>query len=113
MYVLYHVQSNTEAVPHIHWFAYHHIHWLGITRSIGIGWLCLAQLIARSMALDFDASSLRARPAKRSRLEADRRRDMLETVENKFADIDFTKYQYLHAGTGAIGRKRYSTSGWG
>ncbi|MEC8482492.1 MAG: hypothetical protein VXY99_01625 [Pseudomonadota bacterium] len=24
---------------------------------------------------------------------------MLETVENKFADIDFTKYQYLHAGT--------------
>ena len=51
MYVLYHVQSNTEAIPHIHWFAAianksHHIHWLDITRSIGIGWLCLAQLIA-------------------------------------------------------------------
>ena len=51
------------------------------------------------MALDFDASSLRARPAKRSRLEADRRRDMLQRVANKFADIDFTKYQYLHART--------------
>ena len=22
MYVMYHVQSNTEAIPHIHWFAY-------------------------------------------------------------------------------------------
>ena len=51
------------------------------------------------MALDFDASSLRARPAKRSRLEADRRRDMFQRVANKFADIDFTKYQYLHART--------------
>ena len=51
------------------------------------------------MALDSGASSLRARPAKRSRLEADKRRDMLQTVENKFANIDFTKCQHLHAGT--------------
>ena len=64
-------------------------------------WLALLRSThrARRMALDFDASSLRARPAKRSRLEADRRRDMFQRVANKFADIDFTKYQYLHART--------------
>ena len=33
MYVLYHVQSNTEAIPHIHCLRTianksHHIHWL-------------------------------------------------------------------------------------
>ena len=105
LYVLYQVQSNTEATPHIHWFAYHcqqvASHPLARYHSQHWDWLALLGSThrARSMALDFDASSLRARPAKRSRLEADRRRDMLETVENKFADIDFTKYQYLHAGT--------------
>ena len=36
-----------------------------------------------------------ARPAKRQRLEADRRRDVLRVVGNQFADIDFTRYQYL------------------
>mgnify|MGYP003344958425 CR=1 FL=1 len=48
-----------------------------------------------------------ARPAKRQRLEADRRRDMLRGVQNKFADIDFTRYQYLpEAGTAGPGRGR-------
>ena len=105
MYVLYHVQSNTEAIPHIHWFAYHcqqvASHPLARYHSQHWDWLALLGSThrARSMALDFDASSLRARPAKRSRLEADRRRDMFQRVANKFADIDFTKYQYLHART--------------
>ena len=48
-----------------------------------------------------------ARPAKRQRLEADRRRDMLRGVQNKFADIDFTRYQFLpEAGTAGPGRGR-------
>ena len=32
------------------------------------------------------------RPAKRARLEADRRRDALAKVEDKYADIDFTRF---------------------
>ena len=45
--------------------------------------------------------------AKRPRLEADRRRDVLRVVGNKFADIDFTRYQYLpEAGTAGPGRGR-------
>ena len=33
------------------------------------------------------------RPAKRARLEADKRRDALAEVEDKYADIDFTRFQ--------------------
>mgnify|MGYP001195169496 CR=1 FL=1 len=32
------------------------------------------------------------RPAKRARLEADKRRDALAKVEDKYADIDFTRF---------------------
>ena len=33
------------------------------------------------------------RPAKRARLEADKRRDALAKVQDKYADIDFTRFQ--------------------
>ena len=33
------------------------------------------------------------RPAKRVRLEADKRRDALEQVQDKYHDIDFTRFQ--------------------
>ena len=51
-----------------------------------------------------------ARRAKRPRLEADRRRDMLKGVENKFADIDFTRYQYLAAGAAEAGAAEAGTA---
>ena len=51
-----------------------------------------------------------ARRAKRPRLEADRRRDMLEGVENKFANIDFTRYQYLAAGDAEAGAAEAGTA---
>ena len=33
------------------------------------------------------------RPAKRARLEADKRRDVLAKVQDQYADIDFTRFQ--------------------
>ena len=39
--------------------------------------------------------------AKRPRLEADRRRDVLRVVGNKFADIDFTRFQNVVDADGA------------
>ena len=33
------------------------------------------------------------RPAKRARLEADKRRDALAKVQDQYADIDFTRFQ--------------------
>ena len=38
------------------------------------------------------------RPAKRARLEADKRRDALAEVEDKYADIDFTTSHQLGRG---------------
>ena len=44
------------------------------------------------------------RPAKRARLEADKRRDALAEVEDKYADIDFTRFQkVVDIDTGADG----------
>ena len=39
------------------------------------------------------------RTVKRARLEADKRRSVLEKVQDKYADIDYTKYQKMCTGT--------------
>ena len=39
------------------------------------------------------------RTVKRARLEADKRRSVLEKVQDKYADIDYTKYQKRGTGT--------------
>ena len=41
------------------------------------------------------------RPAKRARLEADKRRDALAKVQDKYADIDFTRFQKVVAADAA------------
>ena len=38
------------------------------------------------------------RTVKRARLEADKRRDVAEKVQDKFYDIDYTKYQKIGIG---------------
>ena len=67
-------------------------------------------LAAAATMADTAAADGGARRAKRPRLEADRRRDMLEGVENKFADIDFTRYQYLAAGAAEAGAAEAGTA---
>ena len=44
------------------------------------------------------------RPAKRARLEADKRRDALAKVQDKYADIDFTRFQKDEATEGDTSR---------
>ena len=47
------------------------------------------------------------RTVKRARLEADKRRDVAEKVQDKFYDIDYTKYQKIGVGNGVgYGRVR-------
>ena len=49
------------------------------------------------------------RPAKRARLEADKRRDVLAKVQDQYADIDFTRFQKAvdADGTGAATPHRF------
>ena len=75
--------------------------------------LAVARVLFGSTSMDTAAADGGARRAKRPRLEADRRRDMLEGVENKFADIDFTRYQYLAAGAAEAGAAGAGTAGAG
>ena len=42
------------------------------------------------------------RTVKRARLEADKRRGVLEKVQDKYADIDYTKYQKMGTGTTSV-----------
>ena len=67
-------------------------------------------MLAAAAMADTAAADDGARRAKRPRLEADRRRDMLKGVENKFADIDFTRYQYLAAGAAEAGAAEAGTA---
>ena len=48
---------------------------------------------------DVGAATRTTRTVKRARLEADKRRDVLEKVQDKYADIDYTKYQKMCTGT--------------
>ena len=41
------------------------------------------------------------RPAKRARLEADKRLDLCAKVQDKYADIDFTRFQKVVAADAA------------
>ena len=95
------MQSNTDAAQCMHWFLY---------STTGINWLVgWSSAAPRRHAGEMSVAPVAvvARPAKRQRLEADRRRDVLRVVGNQFADIDFTRYQYLpEAGTAGPGRGR-------
>ena len=109
-YILHVVQmhSNTDAVQCMHWFLYSTI---GLALNWLAGWLAASSSAsqARRHAGEMSVAPVAvvARPAKRQRLEADRRRDVLRVVGNQFADIDFTRYQYLpEAGTAGPGRGR-------
>ena len=47
---------------------------------------------------DVGAATRTTRTVKRARLEADKRRDVAEKVQDKFYDIDYTKYQKIGVG---------------
>ena len=70
-------------------------------------------MLATAAMADTAAADDGACRAKRPRLEADRRRDMLKGVENKLADIDFTRYQYLAPETAGAGAAGAGTAGAG
>ena len=102
-YILHVAQmhSNTDAVQCMHWFLY---------STTGFNWLAGWSSAAprrHAGGVSVAPVAVVARPTKRQRLEADRRRDVLRVVGNQFADIDFTRYQYLpEAGTAGPGRGR-------